>query len=130
MFNIYVKVNPAVTDGFNEAYYPMYQDVNVMMLIGFGYLMVFIKSNGWSALAYTFIINVIVVQEYILWQQFWHKTFAGGWGEPILISETSFTGASYCVAAILIAYGAILGKVEPHILMALANFGVFFYTLN
>ena len=57
----------------------MYQDVNVMMLIGFGYLMVFIKTHAWSALTYTFFINAFVVQQYILWQQFWHKAFKNAW---------------------------------------------------
>ena len=67
LFGIFVKVDPEVADGYNESYYPMYQDVNVMMLIGFGFLMVFIKNYSWSALTYTFIINAIVVQQYILW---------------------------------------------------------------
>lgn len=74
-----MKVDPSVQSGFNESYYAFYQDINVMMLIGFGFLMVFIKNNSWSALTYTFIINAIVVQQYILWQQFWHKTFKGTW---------------------------------------------------
>ena len=108
----------------------MYQDVNVMMLIGFGYLMVFIKTHAWSALTYTFLINALVVQQYILWQQFWHKAFTNTWGTQIYITETSFTGASYCVASMLIAFGAVIGKVDPNTLLPLANFGTIFYTLN
>lgn len=53
----------------------MYQDVNVMMLIGFGFLMAFIKGYTWSALSYTFLLNAVVVQIYILWSRLWHTVF-------------------------------------------------------
>jgi ammonium transporter Rh len=92
----------------------MFQDVNVMMLIGFGFLMTFIKKYSWSALSYTFFINAIVMQLYPLWQGFWHRVFHGHWDTyQIYIKEQSFTGASYSVASMLIAFGAILGKVGP-----------------
>jgi len=69
----------------NTDYYPMYQDVNVMMLIGFGFLMTFVKNHSWSALSYTFFINAVVVQLYLLLQPFWHKVFKGHWGDKIEI---------------------------------------------
>jgi ammonium transporter Rh len=53
----------------------MFQDVNVMMLVGFGFLMSFIKKNSWSALSYTFFINAVVLQLYLLWQPFWKRVF-------------------------------------------------------
>ena len=66
-FGIFVKVNPKVTEGFNEATYPLYQDANLMMLIGLGFLMSFIKGYTWSPLTYTFLINCFVFQLNILW---------------------------------------------------------------
>ena len=75
----YDETGVPVTEQNNVAFYPMYQDVNVMMLIGFGFLMTFIKLGSWSALAYTFFINAIVVQYYLLWSNFWHKVMHGGW---------------------------------------------------
>jgi ammonium transporter Rh len=57
----------------------MYQDVNTMMLIGFGFLMTFIKNNAWTALAYTFFINSIAVQLYVILFNFWKKVFHGEW---------------------------------------------------
>lgn len=112
-------------------YYPMYQDVNVMMLIGFGFLMVGIRNHSWSALAYTFLINAIVVELYLLLQPFWHRVFFGGWENDIIeIKETNFTGASYSVASILIAFGAVLGRVGPLELLLMSIFGIIGYTLN
>lgn len=37
-----------------------------MMLMGFGFLMAFIRKYAWSALVFTFFLNSIVVQMYIL----------------------------------------------------------------
>jgi ammonium transporter Rh len=92
----------------------MYQDVNVMMLIGFGFLMTYIKNHSWSALVYTFFTNAITVQLYILLSAFWERVFHGHWEhEKIYLKEPSFTAASYSVAAILIAFGSVLGKVGP-----------------
>lgn len=55
----------------NTNYYSMYQHVNVMMLIGFGFLMTFVKNHSWSALAYTFFINAVIVQMYIPLSSLW-----------------------------------------------------------
>jgi hypothetical protein len=57
----------------------MEQDVNVMMLIGFGFLMTFIKSGSWSALSYTFFTNAIIVQYYLVFNGFWKKVMHGEW---------------------------------------------------
>lgn len=109
----------------------MYQDVNVMMLIGFGFLMTFIKNYTWSALAYTFFLNAIAVQLYLLFQAFWHTVFHGdGNNFKIFINEKSFTFASYSVASMLIAFGAVIGKVGPLELLIIGVVGVFGYTLN
>lgn len=111
----------------------MYQDVNVMMLIGFGFLMTFIRTNCWSALSYTFFINAVVVQLYLLFQPFWHHAFgAQEWDDDyrVLLKEQTFTAASYSVASILIAYGAVLGKVGPMEMLLMGIFGVIGYTIN
>ena len=59
--------------------YPAFQDVNVMILIGFGFLMTFIRSYAWSAISYTFLINAFISQYYVLFSNFWLKVFEGGW---------------------------------------------------
>lgn len=82
-----MRVDPTVNSENNQNYYPMYQDVNVMMLIGFGFLMTFIKNYMWSTLAYTFFLNAMIVQLYLLFQPFWHTVFhSDGSSFQILIS--------------------------------------------
>ena len=109
----------------------MFQDVNVMMLIGFGFLMTFIKRYTWSALSYTFFINAIVFQLYPLLQGFWTRVFHGSWDQTnIYLEEKVFTACSYSVASILIAFGGVLGKVGPFELLIMSVIGVVGYTLN
>jgi ammonium transporter Rh len=74
-FGIFMRVEPHKDNNLHPNYYPMYQDVNVMMLIGFGFLMTFIKNYTWSTLSYTFFLNAVIVQLYLLFQPFWHTVF-------------------------------------------------------
>jgi len=47
---------------FNIAEYEMYIGIALMMLIGFGYLMTFLKAYGLGAVGFTFIITCLSVQ--------------------------------------------------------------------
>ena len=74
-------------DSFLQDFYSIFQDVNVMMLIGFGFLMTFIKSYSWSALSYPFFTYAIGVQFYMLAHAFWYRVLIGGtWGDPIYLT--------------------------------------------
>ena len=42
--------------------YPMYQDVHVMIWIGFGFLMTYLRRYGQSSVGLTFLVGVILVQ--------------------------------------------------------------------
>ena len=52
--------------------YPIFQDVHVMIFIGFGFLMTFIKTMSWTALAYNWIISVWALQLGLLSNLFFH----------------------------------------------------------
>jgi hypothetical protein len=58
-------------DVSDAARYPFYQDVNVMMFIGFGYLMTFLRKYGYTSVGITFLVTAFVVQ--------WHPLLAGFW---------------------------------------------------
>ena len=57
-----VAPNPTKSQNIGNAadvnLYPMFQDVNVMIFIGFGFLMTYIKAQGQSALAFTWIVSI------------------------------------------------------------------------
>ena len=117
LYGVFVRFQkPDSTSTTNAEFYPAYQDVNVMMLIGFGYLMAFSKSFSWSAVSYTFFINAISVQLYILLSAFWKRVLVTSFekeGYYIYINETAFTAGLYSAASMLIAFGCSIGRVGP-----------------
>jgi ammonium transporter Rh len=36
--------------------YPSFQDVHVMIFVGFGFLMVFLKNNSWCSIGFNYLI--------------------------------------------------------------------------
>ena len=77
LYGVFVRIEHTPGDTYNAEKYPAYQDVNVMMLIGFGYLMAFSKTTSWSAFSYTFFMNALMVQLYVLVNGFWYRVFHG-----------------------------------------------------
>jgi ammonium transporter Rh len=123
----------APTDALASQRYPAFQDVNVMMLIGFGFLMTFIRSYAWSAISYTFLINAFITQYYILLSNFWVKVFHGGWsGSSVTITMDIVTliTCSYAVASVLITFGGVIGRVGPKDLLIIGTIHIIGYTLN
>ena len=77
-YALYVRIETHYGDDkLASERYPVFQDVNVMMLIGFGFLMTFIKTHALSALSYTFFINAIIIQIYILLNPLWERLIKG-----------------------------------------------------
>lgn len=76
-----IFVRPIVHNDLSKYkdYYPIYQDINAIMLIGFGFAMAFVKNHSWSSITYTFFINAIIVQLYIPLSAFWKKMFEDNW---------------------------------------------------
>ena len=100
-----------------------------MIVIGFAYLMTFIKNHSISALVYTFLINAIVVQFYMLLTNFWTKVlFTGFTDDPIEkyvgIAVIDLINACGCVGSVLIAFGGVIGRVGPKelLLMSISMF--------
>lgn len=77
MYSVFVRYEVHNDESLVSTYYNFYQDINVMMLIGFGFLMTFIRKYAWSALSYTFFINALAVQLYMLISPFWTRIFEG-----------------------------------------------------
>lgn len=54
-------------------HYPMYMDIHVMVFVGFGFLMTFLKAASWTAVGFTYLIAVWCIQICILMTGFWHN---------------------------------------------------------
>ena len=130
---VFVRDELNGTDAIRSQRYPAFQDINVMMLIGFGFLMTFIRSYAWSAIAYTFFINAFITQAYPLLHGLWAHAFENSWGginTTLTWDVTTLILGSDAVAAMLVAYGGVIGRVGPRDLLIISIFNVIGYSLN
>jgi len=111
--------------------YAMFQDVHVMIFIGFGFLMTFLKKYGYSSVGLNFVVAAVVIQWSIVSNSFWHQVFGGEteWHKVSLGIDTLIT-ADFAAAAVLITFGALLGKVTPAQLIIIALIEIVFYGIN
>ena len=95
-----------VTDFLELAKYGKSIHVMAMLMVGFGFLMVFVKRYGYSAVTATYIAVSIVLPYYMFL-----KTL-GIFGEPAELKMDRLILAEFCAASILIAMGAFLGRLK------------------
>ena len=108
----------------------MFQDVHVMIFVGFGFLMTFLKKYGYSSVGLNFVVSALVIQWSILSNSFWHQLLGmKSWHKVELVIETLIT-ADFAAGAVLITFGAVLGKVTPAQLMIIALIEVSVYGIN
>merc|ERR1719471_1675977 len=118
-----------------QKYYPIFQDVHVMIFIGFGFLMVFLKTHSWTSVGFNFLIAAWVLQLGILMTDFWHMVFvAPPEGKDrfhkISLDMTSLIVGDFAAGAVLITFGAVLGKCSLSQLWCLATLELIFYSIN
>ncbi|KAG6930161.1 Rh family B glycoprotein [Chelydra serpentina] len=106
--------------------YPSFQDVHTMIFIGFGFLMTFLKRYGFGSVAFNFLIAAFAIQWSTLIQGFFHSFHDG----KIHIGIESMINADFCSGAVLISFGAVLGKTSPVQLLLMALFEVTLFGIN
>uniref|UniRef100_A0A3Q0RHZ7 Rh family B glycoprotein n=1 Tax=Amphilophus citrinellus TaxID=61819 RepID=A0A3Q0RHZ7_AMPCI len=112
----------------NDFYYryPSFQDVHVMIFIGFGFLMTFLQRYGFGSVGFTFLIAALALQWATLMQGFFHGMHHG----KIEIGVESMINADFCTGSVLISFGAVLGKTSPVQLLIMAVFEVTLFAVN
>ena len=123
-YNDTVQASPNA--GGMDFYYPMFQDVHVMIFIGFGFLMTFMHNNSFNAIGMTMFIGALIIQLAILTNGFWHNVHTDHWNK-IDLDITTLIKADFACGAVLITFGAFLGKVTPVqlLMIAVAECGLF-----
>jgi len=95
-------------------HYPMYMDIHVMVFVGFGFLMTFLKNSSWTAIGFTYLIACWSIQICILMTGFWrnvcYQTIEHRDFETIKIDLDYLILGDFGAAAVIISFGAILGK--------------------
>jgi ammonium transporter Rh len=117
-----------------DHYYPLYQDVHVMIFIGFGFLMTFLKKYGFSSVGYNFVLSAFAIQWGIMCTGFsgqvYEVTQNDGAFQKIPLSIHSLIEGDFSAGAVLITMGAVLGKTTPTQLLFVAFFEIIFYAAN
>ena len=112
-----------------NTYYPMFQDVHVMIFIGFGFLMTFLKKYSFSSVGLTFLIAALTIQYSILINGFFHNVFKNSWNK-ITLDITSLITGDFACGAMLITFGAVLGKISLKQIIILIPLELIFYSIN
>ncbi|KAM3674772.1 ammonium transporter Rh type A [Ammospiza maritima maritima] len=107
------------------ALYPHFQDVHVMIFVGFGFLMTFLKKYGFSSVGFNMLIAAFGLQWGILMQGFWHMESG-----KISVNIESMINADFSTATALISFGALLGKTSPIQMLILTLLEITMFACN
>jgi len=110
----------------NEFMYEKSMDVLVMLLIGFGFLMVFVKKYGYTSVTATFLLVALSLPLYMLVRPYL-------WGTAADLSITSISMllfAEFAAASLLIAIGGPLGRINTHQYLLIGLLFTPLYALN
>lgn len=109
----------------------MYQDVHVMIFIGFGFLMTFIRSMQLSAIIFNWVASVFALQWAILSLGFWHQVIHDRDNiTKIDLKIDYLVAGDFGAASAMITFGAVLGKINLQQLLFLVFWMMIFYGLN
>ncbi|KFO91138.1 Ammonium transporter Rh type A, partial [Buceros rhinoceros silvestris] len=104
---------------------PDFQDVHVMIFIGIGFLMTFLKKYGFSSVGINMLIAALGLQWGTLMQGFWHLREG-----KIHVGIKSMINADFSTAAALISFGAVLGKTSPVQMLILTILEITIFACN
>jgi ammonium transporter Rh len=119
------------SNGEHSSVYPYYQDVHVMIFIGFGFLMTFLKKYGFSSVGYNFLISCLAIQWAMVSNGLLHYVAGHSDGfSKIQLGIVDLVRADFAAAAVMITFGAVLGKTSPLQMLLITFFELIFYGVN
>lgn len=105
--------------------YGMFQDVHIMIFVGFGFLMTFLKRYGFSAVGFNFLIAAMAIQ----WSAFLNGIIHSAGGQ-FYMDVSSLIKADFAAAAALISFGVLIGKTSPLQLLVMTIIELVFFEVN
>uniref|UniRef100_A0A3B4A1A8 Ammonium transporter AmtB-like domain-containing protein n=1 Tax=Periophthalmus magnuspinnatus TaxID=409849 RepID=A0A3B4A1A8_9GOBI len=111
---------------FYSCFLAEFQDVNVMVILGFGFLGTFLVRYGFSSTGFNLLVAVMAVQ----WALILNGLESWYYNGKIVINLRSFVYAEMCAVPALISIGTVLGKMNPVHLILIAIFEVSGFVLN
>ncbi|XP_049595681.1 rh blood group, D antigen [Syngnathus scovelli] len=126
VYYFYVEVENNGNGIIFKNFYPVFQDLNVIVFLGFGFLSTFLVRYGFSGSGFNLLIAVIAIQWALILNGFESWYYRG----KIWIDLRSLVVAEICTASVLISIGAVQGKTNPVHLTIMALMEVFGFILN
>lgn len=120
------KTHGTVTEGYN-----MFIGVEIMMFIGFGYLMTFLKKYGIGAVGFTMCVTALGLQWALFTEHFWDQIYNNGEGwENVSVNIYSLMGSLFAISSVLISFGVCIGKINPASLVLMTLIEIFCHSFN
>lgn len=107
---------------FTEDKYMIFRDIMVMLLLGFGYLMTFLEKYGLGAVGLTMLLTALNMECNLIVENFLDN--------DLTISMDSIIDAEFSAAALLISFGALIGRATPLQMCIIAIAEAVFYAIN
>ncbi|XP_067862691.1 rh blood group, D antigen isoform X2 [Heptranchias perlo] len=108
------------------ATYPVFQDVNTMVFVGFGFLATFLKRYGHSSIAFTMLLAAFALQ----WGTILEGLLFDFENSKIRISMISIIHADLSAVSALVSMGAVLGNTSPVQLLLMTILEVTCFIVN
>lgn len=110
--------------------FSMFEFTHLMIFVGFALLYGFLRRYTWTGIGQNFIIGVFAAEFFILYTSI--ITWIHASAKPF---EVRFDGeflirADFCAGAVLVSFGAFIGKVSTAQMLVMAAFEPIFYALN
>lgn len=137
IFTYYDFNTNAVTLPEGNGQYSMFQDVHVMIFIGFGFLMTFLAKNSFTSTGHSLYIAAIAAMWGILCEGFWERAMhhvehgESRWHQ-IPINLNQLVNGDFGAGTVLITFGALIGRVSitQMVVVALIEVCIFMIILN
>eukprot|EP01089_Gocevia_fonbrunei_P016519 TRINITY_DN5139_c0_g1_i1.p1 TRINITY_DN5139_c0_g1~~TRINITY_DN5139_c0_g1_i1.p1 ORF type:complete len:604 (+),score=158.38 TRINITY_DN5139_c0_g1_i1:95-1906(+) len=111
-------------------FFTFFFHISLFVLLGFGLTYTFMRKYAYSALGFGLLAAVFAFAWTILYRIFWDNIEDGGDWERGNLTIWHMINALYGSATVLIAFGAVLGRVGPLALLFIAWAGSFWYVFN
>uniref|UniRef100_A0AAY4DIE3 Ammonium transporter AmtB-like domain-containing protein n=1 Tax=Denticeps clupeoides TaxID=299321 RepID=A0AAY4DIE3_9TELE len=125
LFAFFVDISEGIED-FPHIY-AVFQDVHVMVFLGFGFMATFLVRYGFSSSGFSLLVAAMTVQWAILMHGF---LLVPRGREMIAVNMQSLVFAEMYAASSLIAMGTMLGKINPVHLLIMALLEVTGFIVN
>jgi ammonium transporter Rh len=104
-------LDPLTAPGTGTQGYDMFIGVEIMMFIGFGYLMTFLKWYGLGAVGLTMMVTAVGIQWSLFTESFFYQLYNNvhDW-QYVDVDIYKLLNCLYAVSAVLISFGALIGE--------------------